>query len=1205
MIFCQSKQKLNIKLLEAVKVCDISEAESLIKKGADVNTVDTANATLFMWAIYRCNIEMVKLLYKNGADPNKKGIIYNSETSTYGSSLIVAAGEGKLTILKYLIEECKVDINDTEKGSDGHSGWSALQTASFNGKRNIIEYLLDKGANINYQCYGDSSTALTLALISENTAVASSLILHGADTDIKDSSGFNALHMAAYFGYFDIVQLLIDKGANLNAQTKQGITPLIYATLGGDFFICYILWQKGANINIRDNLNRTALDWAILDNKEPIVAFLSDPLNNQYVSNGLVPFSTGLSKRPIDDEVPTNKAIREIDDLEKKCVISYNQGDFEGSINYGMQALNKTEMKLGKKCARYAEILNQLGMTQVEIGIYSQAEKFYLQSLEIRKTILGDTNAKYINTLCNIGNLYQEMEEFEKAEVFLIKAKDLCGRFLGKRSMDYAHSLDNLAGLYLNIGQYKKAEALFNEALGIIKQNGKDDEITFALLLCNLATVKSNLKDYKAADSLYCQSLDLIKLLLGEDHPYYATVLNSSGVANWTQGNMVRADTMFTHAYNIFKTKDTLDPSIIIVLSNLACLYREMDQYEMAEILYKKALNAKERLWSTKHSSYLTTLDHLGLLYFRMKRFAEADSIFSKAMLLIRDQISNIFSFTTEKEKEIYYETVDHQFDIYQSFYFYWNRFNLQKSSPEFFEITITQKEIILMSTQNLRHAIKQNHNDSVQFIFARFLDIKEKLSYYYSKMNGNQDSIGSIIDNLEINAEALEKEMVKVSKEVKEEKKTREITLKDIQKNLNPGEYAIEFCNFHLNNGKNWTDSVIYCASLLKPGIESPEMVFLFEEKQLDSLLLNVLGDDAQKTGQLYASRGTIIEGTKQWPYLASTLYDLIWKPIEPYLKGVNTIYFSPSGLLHKISFAAIATPDSIYLSDKYKLVQLGSTREIVKLKKQNDYITLSDSALIYGGINYEQMDVVPDSSKNDLLAYRSLAIPNDSSRGTTWVYLKGTMSETKYIDSLFRNNKVATAFYSNDKATETIFKNISGRAPQIMHISTHGFFFPEPEEKRDKNTFMGFGEQTYHFSENPMLRSGLILAGANYIWEGGEQTPGKNDGILTAYEVSNMDLSKTKLVVLSACETGLGDIKGSEGVFGLQRAFKMAGVDYIIMSLWQVPDTETKDFMQQFYTNCFNRQAIREAFTNAQNWMKHKFPNDPYKWAAFVLME
>ncbi len=141
---------------------------------------------------------------------------------------------------------------------------------------------------------------------------------------------------------------------------------------------------------------------------------------------------------------------------------------------------------------------------------------------------------------------------------------------------------------------------------------------------------------------------------------------------------------------------------------------------------------------------------------------------------------------------------------------------------------------------------------------------------------------------------------------------------------------------------------------------------------------------------------------------------------------------------------------------------------------------------------------------------------------------------------------------------------------------------------------------------SEQPLIRSGLILAGGNYAWKHGRplQT-GEEDGILTAYEISQMDLSTTELAVLSACETGLGELRGYEGVYGLQRAFKLAGSRYLLMSLWQVPDFQTQELMTAFYTKMIDDQmSIPDAFQAARQALRKKYPN-PFYWAGFVLVE
>ena len=191
-----------------------------------------------------------------------------------------------------------------------------------------------------------------------------------------------------------------------------------------------------------------------------------------------------------------------------------------------------------------------------------------------------------------------------------------------------------------------------------------------------------------------------------------------------------------------------------------------------------------------------------------------------------------------------------------------------------------------------------------------------------------------------------------------------------------------------------------------------------------------------------------------------------------------------------------------------------------------------------------------------------------------------------------------------SGDSATEESVKALNGTAsPAVLHIATHGFFFPDPKELKDSVRTSMSAQNPFRQSDNPLMRSGLFLAGASNAWMG-KSIQGVEDGILTSYEVSNLYLPNTKLVVLSACKTALGDIQGNEGVYGLQRAFKIAGVQNLVMSLWKVPDAETAEFMQAFYKNIFDKQSIDEAFYNAQAIMRNKYREEPFKWAAWVLV-
>ena len=259
----------------------------------------------------------------------------------------------------------------------------------------------------------------------------------------------------------------------------------------------------------------------------------------------------------------------------------------------------------------------------------------------------------------------------------------------------------------------------------------------------------------------------------------------------------------------------------------------------------------------------------------------------------------------------------------------------------------------------------------------------------------------------------------------------------------------------------------------------------------------------------------------------------------------------------------------------------------------------------LLYGGINYNNY-----SAKNEITTENEEEIDEFSAlktrRGKTkFDYLNGTNNEVKKIQSKGAENGFVSTILNEDNATEESIKALDGRTnPFVLHLATHGFFFPHPEQEIPKDVLLETGKaKIYKASDNPLMRSGLLFAGANNFWSKTNLTSTTDDGILTANEISNLDLSVCQLVVLSACETALGEVKGSEGVFGLQRAFKMAGVKNIIMSLWKVPDTQTAELFEIFYSECFVGKTIHEAFQIAQSKMKAKY--SPYYWAGFVLLE
>jgi CHAT domain-containing protein len=413
-----------------------------------------------------------------------------------------------------------------------------------------------------------------------------------------------------------------------------------------------------------------------------------------------------------------------------------------------------------------------------------------------------------------------------------------------------------------------------------------------------------------------------------------------------------------------------------------------------------------------------------------------------------------------------------------------------------------------------------------------------------------------------------------------------KEIDWKQIRDGLAHNEAAVK-C-IHFKSSSDSLDRIIYAAMIIKHNSEHPKVVWLCSQAEIEKIL-EQQGLNYEMVKKIYGERKSI----------NNSLYQKVWAPIEPSLKGVEKIYYSPTGLLHKVSFAAVGDNDQILLCDNYDLYQQSSTSRCIESIEVN--YSSTDRFMLVGGIRYNS-----SSTQNEI-----------------WSYLPGTEKEVSSIAAYLTKKKHDIDQLEGDQAKETLLKERAENAA-ILHISTHGFFFPDPKNKNEKNgedisfvdtmNFRGMNGidsltrsstsyLTWNFvsNENPLMRSGLVLAGANDVWQRDPMQEG-DDGVLTAQEVSNLNLDKTKLVVLSACETGLGDIRGSEGVFGLQRAFKMAGADFLIMSLWQVPDKETSEFMELFYRNLTNKKDIRQAFQLTQRTMRKNY--SPYYWAAFVLI-
>lgn len=331
--------------------------------------------------------------------------------------------------------------------------------------------------------------------------------------------------------------------------------------------------------------------------------------------------------------------------------------------------------------------------------------------------------------------------------------------------------------------------------------------------------------------------------------------------------------------------------------------------------------------------------------------------------------------------------------------------------------------------------------------------------------------------------------------------------------------------------------------------------------------------------------------------PY-AEKILKLIWQPLFQYTKNKKTVYYIPSHSLFKIALEAMPCDSNTLLGEQYNIVRLSSAREFVRNNRKAPKTYKLKQAVLYGGIEYdmteEEMYVEAQKyNRNEYYAmHRSIA------RGDT-IYrpLPETEREINEIETILKRAAYDVQPFSGTHGTEETFISMSGNAPKILHIATHGFYYT-PQDAKDIDFLNGYSDA--------MLLSGLVLAGGNRAWMGKALPKQTMDGILTADNIAQLDLEETELVVLSACQTAQGKAT-AEGLYGLQRAFKKAGVKTIVMSLWNVDDAVGKEFMVKFYENMTKHKKendIRKAFRDTRKYIREKY-SEPYYWAGFIMLD
>lgn len=889
-------------------------------------------------------------------------------------------------------------------------------------------------------------------------------------------------------------------------------------------------------------------------------------------------------------------------------------GAYQQAEKYAMESLQLFEKYDGIDPMYQCTALGTLGTVYTSIGQYRKAEEYMFKSL----SLIPPGHIEAAKVLNNIGLLYYRMGDYNKSKDYFEQAYEMKKKIWPEGRSLLASSLANVALLSTYAGDYEDAEKKFLEALAMQEENKENNPREYANSLINLGFLYNTMGDYKQAIEYQKRGVELAKQLLGAEHLDYAASLFTQSISELSVGDYESAIQNSLKASEIQQKNSEMHPELVttlmvlgkaylmngdyinaeVTLKNalekakallgehhdnyaeimyiLGVLYDKKNDIQLAEYYYLQSLGAYKNLYSVQHAKYVIVLNSLGELYHKNGQYSQAKKCFNQAAKSTKDLFVATTKYMSERQRELFWETIRNRYEsIYPKFVY--DSFDSDSTVAGFaYNNELFMKGLLLHSSTSIHNSIA---NSGDELLMEKW----DKLKQMNMQILGLQeyDPTSTYLVELKKEAEALEKDLTISSTIFRDDKSAWNITWESVRDCLQPNQVAIEFFIAPNVNQEN-----IYCALLLRANSTQPSLIPLCKESRLTSIL-------GSTPSQIY-----------NYSRKGKQLYDLIWTPILAHIQQENVIYFSSTGVLHQLAIEYLPLDRRNTIQDRYKLKRLSSTRELLNTHK-SDVIS---NAVLYGGIQYD-MDGEELLAESEVYSHIQLAsrdIDGDAVLGGVQ-YLPGTRKEVDYINKLLKDNEIRTQLYVGGSGNEESFKFLDGKDNQILHIATHGFFWSSNSaDAGDYYMRRTLNSAQKDLPVDPLSRCGLLLAGANLSLTGhvDELPQGVQDGILTAKEISLLDLSSTQIAVLSACETGRGEIT-AEGVFGLQRGLKQAGVNTIIMSLWPVDDVATQLLMQYFYTNWIdNKQDKYEAFRNAQISLKQRY-SDPKYWAGFILLD
>ena len=882
------------------------------------------------------------------------------------------------------------------------------------------------------------------------------------------------------------------------------------------------------------------------------------------------------------------------------------QGNYAKAEPLYQRSLAIREKALGPDHPDVAQSLNNLAALYKKQGRYAEAEPLLKRSLAIEEKTLRPDHPIVAQTLNNLAGVYKEEGKYAEAEPLFKRSLATEEKTLGPNHPNVAVSLNNLAELYANQGEYAEAEPLYQRSLAIREKALGPDHPGVADSLNNLAELYKEQGKYAEAKPLLERSLAIEEKALGTDHPSVATTLNNLAGLYKEQGQYAQAEPLLERSLAIRqKTLGPDHPEVAGSLNNLGELYKEQGKYAAAEPLYRRALAIDEKALGPDHRDVAIDLNNLAVLYDAQGNYAQAEAYFGRGLQNLARQFQNSFTYMSEKDRLQFQDAVRFNLDIYMSFSLTYYREDPALVS-KMYDLLLWEKGMVGASIAALRAQVAAGGDAQALMLLDQLAAKKiESARLVSTRPAGWQESRKKVDDE----ANDLEQQLARRVSSLSAQNNLAHAGWRDVQKKLQPGDAAVEFARFPFYDGKRWTGTSKYVALVITPSRkDTPVLIALGDANDLEG---DPLRDYRRRVGlgRVGTGRGVSVEPEEEGPGAApnTTFYEAFWKPLESALGNARRIYLSPDGALNQVVLGDVPASDGRLLMESYDLRIVTSTKDLLRSSGKPS----AHSAVLVGNPTFDLNEAQqraalrslrPTEGPQAAFAGEATGPRSRDFRGRTLTPLPGTQAEVQAISSLLEKRYWNVQVFTQRNAQKQFVMQVKG--PRVLHLATHGFFESDQQKKEQSLS----SDQSSGI-ENPMLRSGLFFVGANRRLAGESAPADLDDGVLTAYEASTLDLQGTELVVLSACETGLGEVAAGEGVFGLRRALQVAGAESVLMSMWSVPDQETQELMALFYQKWLSgedkHQALRETQLEMRTRVKARYGKDlPQYWGAFVLV-